>query len=421
MDGELRYSDFRWRADHFNGVDWDQKTQRKVIHKLIDDPSTTSARFRPPKRPSLNPRRSSGSYFKSLLRGTKRSTSRVDEPPPQRPGKGWAEDVDHDHGNNDYLMFSNIDYTHPEVRRDAVNWGRWMIWDVGVNGFRLDAAQHFSFSFTRDWIQDIDNTCRERQKKDAFIVGEVWTGELKRITNWLDAVQSSSGPQIYAYDSPLLYNFSRLSQDMRRAKVDLRTILRDSLLEKRPEAAVTLVTNHDTQPGQTSYTPMPSALKPLFYAFILLRQEGLPCVFWGDLFGIRGPHAQNPIRDDTVRASLLGDLMLCRRLFAYGKQTDYWKSRNCIGWTRVGTGDRPGCAVVFSVGNPKILHSIDMAIGTPGEVWMDILGNFPDEVTIDNTEIGKFSCYAFGVSVYVKKGLKETGRFPVALDVGAAG
>lgn len=313
-------------------------------------------------------------------------------------------------------MFSNIDYTHKDVREEVTNWCRWMIEHVGIDGFRLDAVQHFSFSFTRDWIQAAQQASIAKRDKDIFIVGEVWTGELDRITNWLSAIQAPSGPHFYAYDSPLLYNFSRLSQEFPRRKADLRTTLRGSLVKARPEAAVTLVTNHDTQPGQTSYTPMSSALKPFFYAFVLLRQEGLPCVFWGDLFGTQGPHAEKPISDSQRRSSLLANLMLCRRLFAYGKQTDYWKSRDCIGWTRAGTSDKPGCAVIFSIGNPKMVHSIEVAIGKPGDVFVELLGNWDKEVIIGQDGRGRFCCCAFDVCVYVQKGREEIKSFPVEFE-----
>lgn len=420
-NGELRYSQFRWRPEHFNGVDWDQRTQKNDIYKLIDDPSTANGKFRPPTRPSLNRHRSPGNYWRSLLQRSGSPVSRADKSPPQRPGKGWAKDVDKEHGNNDYLMFSNIDYTHKEVREDVMNWGRWMIHDVGVHGFRLDAVQHFSFSFTRDWIQQVQ--AKNTQNEDVFIVGEIWSGDLRRITHWLDAVQTASSLQIYAYDSPLLYNFSRISEAAVKRRADLRSILSGSLLEARPKAAVTLVTNHDTQPGQTSATPMASWLKPLFYAYILLRREGLPCVFWGDLFGTSGPYAERPISAISFRPSLLAELMLCRRLFAYGEQVDYTgSSRDCIAWTRAGTPDRPdGCAVVASAGNdPKRFVRIEMAVGgKAGDVWVDVLRNCDEEVVLDEAGKGSFMCFSGDVCIWVRKDAEGRKRFPVEFDVDA--
>ncbi|KAK5129477.1 hypothetical protein LTR08_003237 [Meristemomyces frigidus] len=407
----MKYSGFKWRAEHFNGIDWDQRAQRKALYKLIDDPA------RSPK-PAPGQQQQAGQRLAKMA-GMGKAV------PTRRPGKGWAEDVDDLHGNYDYLLFANVDYAHPDVRAEVTRWGEWMVHDTGVDGFRLDAVQHFSFAFTRDWIRKIQAASHAAHSgKDAFIVGEIWTNEVARITGWLDVV----GAGVYAYDSPLLYNFSRISEDVRRRSpnADLRTILRDSLLECRPQSAVTLVTNHDTQPGQASFTPVDAGLKSLFYAFILLRQEGYPCVFWGDMYGTQGPEAE--ARACTIpngrggKRHLLPDLVLARKLFAYGAQRDYFDAMSCIGWTRAGAADRPGCAVVISIGPAVTKEGLDswtakkMGVGARmGEVWVDVLaeeGERP-EVVIGADGGGLFSCRGGGVAVFVRKGAVGVEQFPV--------
>ena len=52
----------------------------------------------------------------------------------------------------------------------------------------------------------------------------------------------------------------------------------------------TLVMNHDTQPYQALEAPIEPFFKPLAYALILLRSSGYPCLFYGDLYGIKGEH-----------------------------------------------------------------------------------------------------------------------------------
>ena len=65
----------------------------------------------------------------------------------------------------------------------------------------------------------------------------------------------------------------------------MRNILKGTLLEARPERAVTFVDNHDTQPGQALASWVDGWFKSIAYALILLRGEGLPCVFYGDYYG----------------------------------------------------------------------------------------------------------------------------------------
>ena len=423
----MKYSKMKWRAEHFNGTDWDQRKEQIAIFKLIDDPATLPRPFIQPQqiRASAPSPRSPRSRFATWRRKISiiGDDMKDPDPPARRPGKGWAFDVDAERGNNDYLMFSNIDYTHPEVRRDTLNWAEWMIKAVGTDGFRLDAVQHFSYNFVRDWIQHANKASREKNGKDVFVVGEIWTGEVSRIFKWLDVVQQASGPQVYAYDAPLLYNFSRISEDIRQRSrnTDLRTLTRDSLLQHRSEAAVTVVANHDTQPGQAMEVAMIPQLKLLFYAFILLRKEGLPCVFWGDLFGTKGPHSEPPIgiaKDASGREeSLLAKLMMCRKHFAYGEQTDYWSDAFCLGWTRGGTRERPGCAALISVAPPTKTNAVrKMQIGEAGTVWTDALGRADDEVKIDANGACAFPYNGPGVSVFVRKSLQHLIGLPEGLD-----
>lgn len=404
-----QYSPLQWRACHFNGSDYDQKTGDKAIFKLIDDPASYP-------KPGQG-----GDRFDRFMSKMK---NKFTSPPPvtNRPGKGWAPDVDDMHGNFDYLMFSNIDYANPEARHDVIQWGRWMIEHVGVDGLRLDAASHFSWTFARDWIAAVQEASHRCRGRPAFIVGEVWSGEVERITKWLDVV----GPTPFAYDTPLVYNFSRISTDVVNGSpnADLRTITRNSLITLRPTQAVTLVTNHDTQPGQASDTPVDANLKTLFYAFILLRQEGYPCVFWGDLYGTCGDEGAPPACLQTSRSgnqfSVLPSLMLARKLFAYGPQTDYLDAESHIGWVRHGTHDRPGCAVVISTGPREDLGeeftAKRMQCGMPGQVWWDCVGG-NGEVQIQGDGCGVFPCRGGSAGVWVCKGTPGAEYFPVGLGL----
>ena len=55
--------------------------------------------------------------------------------------------------------------------------------------------------------------------------------------------------------------------------------------------------------------------KPAAYALILLREQGLPCVFYGDYYGISGQYAQQDFKE------VLDCLLAIRKDLAYGEQT----------------------------------------------------------------------------------------------------
>ena len=173
----------------------------------------------------------------------------------------------------------------------------------------------------------------------------------------------------------------------------------------------TVVMNHDTQPGQTVETPIEAFFKPLAYSLILLRKEGYPCVFYGDLYGMKGKNPEKP-----SCGGQLGDLILARKLYAYGDQEDYFNEANCIGFVRRGTIDKPsGLACVMSNAAPG---EIKMSVGTEhkGEVWTDVLGWQKDEVTIAEDGYATFPCAGTSVSIWVKKdaaGRDEFGKLYV--------
>lgn len=167
-----------------------------------------------------------------------------------------------------------------------------------------------------------------------------------------------------------------------------------------------MISSHDTQAGQTMGTDIGPFFKPLAYALMLLRREGLPCVFYGDLYGTQGPRGEPPACWDRLPA-----LMLSRKLYAYGQQMDYFDSRTCIGWIRSGTWDRnDGCAVVMSIAGATKLK---MFVGQDhaGQQWTDVLDNCRETIIIDDKGFGTFICSSKSVSVWVKQDAKGRDNF----------
>lgn len=63
------HSAFKWNHNHFNGTDFDAKEERTGVFRIVGE------------------------------------------------NKAWNQNVDDEFGNYDYLMFANIDYSHPEVKK----------------------------------------------------------------------------------------------------------------------------------------------------------------------------------------------------------------------------------------------------------------------------------------------------------------
>lgn len=174
-----KYSKQKYHWYHFSGVDYDAATGKKAIFRI------------------------------------------------QGENKGWSESVDDEQGNADFMMFADLDYSHEEVENDVKNWGAWITKEVGLKGFRLDAVQHFSGRFTKEWVDYI----RKESGEDVFIVGEFWVGEVKTMTDWL----AEMNREFSLYDSPLLYNFSNAGK---QEKSDLRKVFDNTLVKAEPVNAV---------------------------------------------------------------------------------------------------------------------------------------------------------------------------------------
>ncbi|KAJ5091199.1 hypothetical protein NUU61_006069 [Penicillium alfredii] len=334
-----RYSAMKYHWQHFTGVDWDDMRQQHAIYKTVG------------------------------------------------PNKGWSKDVSDEKGNYDYLMFANLDYSQPEVRADILNWVEWIGTELPIRGMRIDAAKHYSANFQRMFVEHV----RKTVGTDYFLVGEYWRGEVQLLLNYLKLMNY----ELSLFDVPLL---GRLSATSQADKGDMRRIFKGTLVQQSAKHAVTFVGNHDTQPGQSLETLIMPFFKPLAYALILLRNQGQPCIFYGDLYGLNGGPQPWP---GPSCGGKLPILMRARKLYAYGEQREYMNRRNCIGFVRYGDYQHPfGLACVLSNATASYKRMY-VGLGHAGETWTDILQWRSDLVIIDCCGYGLFPVAAMSVSVWV--------------------
>ena len=167
-------------------------------------------------------------------------------------------------------------------------------------------------------------TLKEKYGQDFYVFGEFWNPDKDANLDYLEKIEE----RFDLVDVRLHMNLFEAGQA--GADYDLRTIFNDSLVQIKPDKAVTFVENHDTQRGQALESTVEEWFKPAAYALILLREQGLPCVFYGDYYGISGQYAQQDFKE------VLDHLLAIRKDLAYGEQTDYFDDPNCIGWVRSG-------------------------------------------------------------------------------------
>ena len=340
-----KYSDFKWDWTNFHGTDFDAESRENGIYRFI--------------------------------------------------GKEWDSDVDNEFGNYDYLMGVDLDMSDEEVVEELDRWGKWYYEFTGVNGFRIDAVKHIDFNFFRNWLTKL----REESGKEIFAVGEYWNAELHILEKYIEKTEGA----LSLFDVPLHFNMYHASKS--NGYYDMRYILRNTLLSSRPDLSVTFVDNHDTQPGQALESFILDWFKPHAYSIILLREEGYPCVFYGDYYGI--PH--NKIH----AGKYLPVLMKLRQNIAYGKQHDYFDDSKIIGWTREGDSKikNSGLAVIMTVecgGEKKMYVGKHFA----GLQFVDALKNVTEPVVIDEDGFGLFKVNDGSASVYrLKLGQKVSAKY----------
>lgn len=330
-----KYSDFKWNASNFSGTDWDDAGKRNGIFCF--------------------------------------------------EGKSWNRETDSENGNYDYLMGADLDTDNPDTVRAVTEWGKWYLDTVHMDGFRLDAVKHISFDFYRKWISDM----KEHKGTDFFTVGEYWSPDVERLIHYLDVVENSMS----LFDVPLHFAFNKAANG--NGEFDMGTIFSYTLVSARAANAVTFVDNHDTQPGQALYSFIPAWFKPIAYALILLRDTGVPCVFYGDYYGI--PH------DGVAPVAGLKKLCKARALYAYGQQRDYFDDNSIVGFTREGDEHQnSGLAVLVtdSVGGKKKML-VNKAFS--GERFYNILSPYMEPVIIDADGYGEFSVNDGSASVWVRE------------------
>ncbi|PYI24514.1 alpha-amylase [Aspergillus violaceofuscus CBS 115571] len=332
---------------------------------------------------------------------------------------GWAQDVGQELGNYDYLMFADLDYSHPDVRADVLRWGTWIGQRLGLKGMRLDAAKHFSTRFQKEFTAHM----RATADPEFVVIGEYWTGDVQELVRY---VQTEMEGTVVAVDAPLVHNFSRVS--LEKGRGDLRRVLRGTLVERCGGNALTFVENHDTQPGQMMENTITPGFKLLAYALILLRQEGRPCLFYGDLYGIWDAQKQQAQRDPAY-AYHLPILTRTRKLFAYGEQQDYFDQAHCIGFVRYGNARHPaGLACVLSNAPGRATKRMYVGQRHAQATWMEVLGGDSSSVSklgtvvIDARGYGEFPVEgrggpgAVGVSVWVDAAAPDRGRLDDPFD-----
>ena len=183
----------------------------------------------------------------------------------------------------DYTAAPNIDHTQEHVRKDYVEWLKFLRNSIGFDGWRLDYVRGYKGEYVKEYV---DATVPEMAFGEFWDACDYTDGVLnynqdshrQRTVKWCD----STGGTAAAFD----FTTKGILQEAVQRREYWRLV--DSqgkppgLMGMWPSRAITFIDNHDT--GSTlNHWPFPSQFVPLGYAYILTH-PGTPTVFYDHFY-----------------------------------------------------------------------------------------------------------------------------------------
>ncbi len=211
----------------------------------------------------------------------------------------WGQDVWYPStdGTYYYAMFwegmPDLNYNNPEVTAEMENVTRFWLEEVGVDGFRLDAARHLIEDGTNQADTPATHTWWENFRPvykaanpDAMAVGEVWT-DLGAIVEY---VQGDELDLAFEFDLAETFISSALAGISQPVNGQLK--LSYKLIPNM--AFAPFLTNHDQDRTMTILNGNLEAAQVA--ASMLLTAPGVPFIYYGEEVGMQGSKPDENIR-----------------------------------------------------------------------------------------------------------------------------
>ena len=198
----------------------------------------------------------------------------------------------------------DLNYTNLDVTAEMENVSRFWLDEVGVDGFRLDAARHLiedgqeqeNTEATHAWWRNFRTTYKA-VNPDALTVGEIWT------TNY-EVVGYVKGDEL-----DLAFNFDLASEILRyvgnREAENLAAGLRRSFNLFDPGTYATFITNHDQERVMSAFFNDTDLAR--LAGSVLLTGPGVPFIYYGEEIGMTGtkpdPNIRTPMQWSAEHAA----------------------------------------------------------------------------------------------------------------------
>lgn len=211
----------------------------------------------------------------------------------------WGQDPWHKASNGQYYYgvftdsMPDLNYENPLVTKAVYNASKFWLQEVGVDGFRVDAARYlFEEGFaqqdtkgTLQWFQDW-RTFYKSLNSQGYTVGEVWT-DLRTTARYGNPKGLDS---LFMFDLATDITGSIYSGDASRI---INSYL--DILEYFPDYQFsTFLTNHDQQRVASFFDEKTGRSK--LAAFVYLTGPGTPFIYYGEEIGMTGNKPDEMLR-----------------------------------------------------------------------------------------------------------------------------
>ncbi|HEX5960754.1 MAG TPA: alpha-amylase family glycosyl hydrolase [Rhodanobacteraceae bacterium] len=198
----------------------------------------------------------------------------------------------------------DLNYDNPAVRAEMIDIGKFWL-EKGVDGFRLDAAQHVYDNFDSDWNSAValrKNLDWWRQfdrgikaaNPHAWLVGEVARQHSDELVPWMGALNATFNFPLATrlIDSAKTGTDRDIGATLQRIDAEYRTAAHGRF-DDAP-----FLSNHDQERVMSQLEGNPEHMRTA--AAMLLTLPGHPFVYYGEELGMRGrkpdPHLREPMR-----------------------------------------------------------------------------------------------------------------------------
>ncbi|MGB8984891.1 MAG: alpha-amylase family glycosyl hydrolase [Anaerolineales bacterium] len=211
-----------------------------------------------------------------------------------QPGGGWRYGGG---GEYYYALFwegmPDLNYANPAVVAEMKKVARFWLREVGVDGFRLDAAKHIfedgsvveNTPETHAWYRDLRKYYKSIAPQ-AMMVGEVWN-DSATVSKYLQGDELD-----LAFNFDLAKNIVFTAGTARAD--DISDVLVHDLSLFKPGQFATFLTNHDQDRVMSTLNDDIEAAKSA--ATLLLTSPGVPFLYYGEEIGMLGRKPDEDIR-----------------------------------------------------------------------------------------------------------------------------